>query len=334
MSFNAKAFLNKTLGEDFFESLQKFEIYKPGTKTVLDHEEIRTALKIVPRAIMSFLVTHLSSMNIGETKELSIPLENKSPILKITKVERDVFNGEILDDTEKYKSKKVAEFKYRSIPGVGLIILSTFELYEIDELEKEPKIKIEDSLTNTVQKLIDERLALQDLINRVVDKKISERDAIQQLILAKLNNELEKNKETVKEISKLSRTTAPMSDEYFRGIANGVEVVNATINDKEPDFVEPQNKKGLPLKNFLEKRKEKKNKKYAIVLEKTESISCPDCGQRIFNETGFSACVCLGDAGKVHFKKTENNKVKLSFGKNWDKDNLEMLLEILRRKHG
>ena len=126
-----------------------------------------------------------------------------------------------------------------------------------------------------------------------------------------------------------------MSDEYFRGMANGVEVVNATANNKEPKFVEPI-KKGSPLKDFLGKREQKKNKnEFSIEMVKGETVRCPDCGNALISNAAFTGCVCLGEDmnKKVFIAKTEEG-IKIRFGRGWDSENIEMLLEVLRRKRG
>lgn len=334
-------FLKKSLGEDFFQSLEKFELWKQGTKTVIDHEEIKTALKIVPRAILSFLIKNLSPMQIGESKELEIPVGQNSsgemPILQVTKHERDVYSGEINDSTEKYTSKKVAEFKYRSIPGIGLVIMTAFELYDVDNLEKESH-HVTPDVQDKVQKMIDERIALHDLIGKVVDKKIAERDAIQSLILAKLseNVEFEKKKKQITEIRDINESSTPQEDPYFRGMTNGIAVAESIATGEEARFVdEPKKmKKSSPLKGFLHERQNKlKKNEFKIELVKGECVNCPDCGQNIFNGEIFSGCVCYGDSGKVFLKKTENG-FKVRFGKSWDPENIEMLLEVMRRKRG
>lgn len=333
MNSKSDYFLKKTLGEDFFESLQKFELWKPGTRTTIDHEEVKTALQIVPRTLMAMLIRELVPMEIGETKEIHLPVTTVPAIARVTKHERDVYSGDV-----EQENKKVVDFKFRSIPGVGLVIMSAFELYDMDSLVNEhirqKPVDIDQNLVSKVQSIIDERLALHDLVGKVVDKKIMEKDAIQQLILARITEDLdtEKKKKTVAQLSELARTTAPMSDPYFQGMANGVEVANAVVNDKEPNFVEAP-KKGSPLKEFLDKRKKKPE--FSIQMAKGESVDCPDCGKNVFNGDVFSGCICLGEdrEKKIYIRKTEEG-LKVRFGKGWDVENIEMLLDILRTKHG
>lgn len=329
MASNSEYFLNKTLGEDFFESLVKVELWKPGTRTTIDHEEIKTSLQIVPKVLMSFIIKHLSSMQIGENKEVQLPVKADNALLKVSKHERDVFSGQVLDD-----NKIVTEFKYRSIPGVALVIMSAFELYSIDNLTED--VENQNSSENLkLQKLIDERLALHDLIDRVVEKKLEQKDAIKQLLLERLTEQLQKDRSDISNMTKIMMDDpASKKEEYFRGMANGLEVVNSVVNDKEPQFLEaPKPKKESPLKNFLDKKKQKtKPTEFKIEMMKGETVDCPDCGKNIFDGEGIQTCICYGDSGKIFLKKTETG-IKIRFGKNWDIENIQMLLDALRRKN-
>ena len=306
MASDTKYFINTLLGEDFMESLQKFELWKPGTKSVIDHEEIKTALHIVPRALMSFLVTNLSSMEIGDNRDIALPV-SKDAKLQITKHERDVYSGHIEE-----AGKIVVDFKFRSIPGVGLIIMSAFELYDTEKLSESPKQETQEGAVDKVQKLIDERLALHQMVNNVVDRKMMERDAVNKLLLMRLSDELEhQNKEKVS--------------------------LEQAVHKKESESVEAPKKKGSPkLSEFLELRKSKsKKKEFSLELAKGEHVDCPDCGKNIFNGSVFSGCICLGDdmERKAHIYKSETG-IKVRFSKGWDQENIEMLLEVLRRKRG
>lgn len=307
MSSGADFFLKKTLGEDFLQSLEKFELYKIGTRTVVDHEEIKTALKIVPRTLMSFLIHNLTSMEIGETKELDIPVSESPAMCRVTKMERDVYSGQV-----EQGNKKIAEFMHRSIPGVGLVLMSALELYDVSNLEDQHAGHKDDNSAE-IQRLIDERLALHDLIGRVVDKKLSEREAIQKVILSKLSEELHKEKrQDSREIQKLQERKQELKTE----------------NKKL--------KKKLALNEFLEERKRKLHKnEFSVSLSKSENVSCPDCGQEIFKSMAYSGCICMGSDmnSKIYITKSEKG-IKVRFGKNWDPENIEMLLEVLRGKRG
>lgn len=327
MSSSVTYFLEKTLGEDFIESLAKTELWKPGTKSVNDIDDMRIGLKIVPRTIMSFLIRELAPMQIGENKEVKIPVLGNA-VLKATKHERDQYSGEVLED-----HKILVDFKFRSIPGLGLVIMSAFELYDSEQLHV--KSPVPEDVEQKVQKLIDERMALHDLVEKVVEKKLAHQQATHNFFLMKLTEELEAEKKKHKQIAELrhlAEHSAPQTDPYFRGMTNGIEVANSVVNKKEPNFVEVPKKKGSPVKDFLESRKIKKGE-YTVHLTKSEKVDCPDCGKNIFNGQVFSGCICLGDdmERKVFIKKSEDG-LKVRFSKGWDQENIEMLLEVLRRK--
>lgn len=300
MKKNVESFLFKALGDDFLESLQKFDLWKPDTKSVVDHNEMFQGLQIVPKVIMSFLIRELMPMNMEDTKEVKLPVASDS-LMRITKFGPDVFSGEIIDG-----NKKLTEFKFRSIPGIGLVIMSAYQLYSMDELEKEPSVSQDKQ--SEINRIIDERLNLHSLVNKVVDGKMQQKDAIQQLLMARLTEEFRKEK-----------------------------VVAPKEEPKPSAVIILQPKKVRPLSDFVENRKKKLGKKeFSIEMAKSEKmVDCPDCGQTVFNGTGISACICYGnDMGrKVFLKKTEDG-IKVSFPKSWSAENIEMLLEVLRRKNG
>lgn len=325
---NADQFLKKTLGEDFFESLNKVELWKPGTKSTIDHEELRTALQIVPRTVIALLIKELVPMQIGETKEISLFM-GKNALMRVTKHERDVYSGELEED-----NKKVVEFKLRALPGVGLVIMSAFEMYDMENLINSPAQPMSDTQTAPVaptsnlandadlkiQHLIDERMALHELVGRVIDKKIIEREAVHELVLAKLT-------EAIKLVNDKANEAC---DKAL--VADGRAVVAIIKADAARSVANKAMKKPKPLQSFLEK---KKQKVFSIPLSMTkgETIECPDCGKNIFDGKVFSGCICLGQDmdRKIFIKKSETG-VNVRFSRGWDPENIEMLLEVLKKK--
>lgn len=381
MSFG-ESFLKKALGEDFFESLQKVELYKQGTRTTVDPEEIATALQIVPRTLMAFLVNALSPLKVGDNKRTQLPLQEPGVFLNATKLERDVYIGNI-----EQAGKIITEYKFRSIPGIGLIIMSAFELYDINKLIEPPKV--EEDVSSKVQALINERLAMHDIVGQVVDKTMAEREALNKLMLMKLTEELNRTKEELererirlagcgvaamgavapgeikpgdyahsaslddiirfrekhekakKDIANVAEIASSdpeaqkgtKSGEYMRGMANGLAVADAIANEKEPEFVDAPKKGSQKLKKFIDGRK--KPNEFSIEMAKGEHVNCPDCGKKIFDGSVFAGCICLGDdrERKVFITKSEDG-VKVRFSKGFDPENIEMLLDVLRRKRG
>lgn len=167
------------LGEDFFESLEKSYIYKPNTKTALDDQEIYISMQIVPKAVLSWLNLHLKPLENGGILDIDIPFGKGK--LHINKIGPDVYSGEVTDS-----GRQITNFKFKSLPGVGLILTSTFELYENDkivDIEKKPEY---DDKISEIFRRIDDRIYLLELVNRIVDQKLSEREAINDMVVRKI----------------------------------------------------------------------------------------------------------------------------------------------------
>lgn len=284
--------IKATLGDDIFDVLAKTELLKLGTRTMVDPAEIQTALQIVPRTILTYLILHLKTMKDGGFLELDLPFAPGK--MHINKLSNDVYSGEIFSA----ESRKIAEFKYRSLPSVGLVIMTTFELYDVSEpapavtIEIQPEVQpnVQDN-TAKLQAIIDERLQLHHLIGSVVEQKISEREAMNRMLMMKL-----------------------------REVLVHAEPQEETMSKKHK------------LKEFLENRNKKEQSEE---IDKSEDIECPDCATVLYKsgESHITCCICFGDMNRkpIKFTKNEGN-VKFKFPKNFDVENIEMLLSSLKNK--
>jgi hypothetical protein len=350
MRGDANKFLCNILGEEFFELLAKTELYKPTANVAIDIEDIRIGLKVVPRVVMSMLIRELPHMRIGESKQIHLLLGNNAT-MNVNKVDTDTYSGSIVNE-----GAVLASFKYRPLPGVGLVIMSAFELYELEELDKEkPKHFIPDAEMN-VQKLIDDRMALHSLINSVFEQKIAHKDALHLLMMNKLTQEVHAAKlDAENERMRLAAVgVAAMGGVKPGEIQPGHPNHSASLDDvialrdqvhpPKSDVVqemalmasEKSSKKQSPLKGFLDKKLAKKQKnEFEFKMVKGETIECPDCRKNIFDGTLYSGCICLGDDSdrKVFIKKSVD-KYSIRFSKGWDLENIEMLVDVLRKKNG
>jgi len=92
-------------------------------------------------------------------------------------------------------------------------------------------------------------------------------------------------------------------------------------------------KKGSPLKEFIERKK--KPKQYHVEMMKSEAVDCDSCGQTIFGNLTYSGCLCMGQDQnrKLWIKKAEDG-IQIRFSRGWSIENIEMLIETLRRGNG
>src|SRR5271165_7026918 len=85
--------LNKILDDEFLTTLAKSaDLYKIGSNSVLDPQEIRIGLKVVPRAVMSMLISELVPMEINAHKDIQLPF-GKSAYIRLNKNAADDFTG-------------------------------------------------------------------------------------------------------------------------------------------------------------------------------------------------------------------------------------------------
>jgi len=289
-----KSTCKSILGDDIFEAIRKFEIYKPNTNTALDPRELEIAMQVVPRAVLSYVARCVAGMKPGDVRECDIPFGASVLGTKvnwtINKHGADDYNGEIRED-----NKVKYDFKHRSIPGMAMLLMTSFEIYDFNDLEPAQEVSAPAFDTCKMQELIDERLKIYDLINSVVSNRMEIREARERFITEKLNT-----------------------------IISQLEVQRAMEDSAK-------NKKELKLRRFLEAKKEPKE--FEISFEKSEKAICGDCGASLFDTTGWkSGCLCSGDDRnkKVWLRKTENG-VKLKFSKGWEYENITMLLESIKK---
>jgi len=275
------------LGDDIFEELEKSAIHKLNTNTAVEPEEIKVALQIVPRSVLSYLFQELKYKPTGDVCELDLPFAPAKVL--INKRGPDNYSGEIIKEGE-----RVLRFENRSLPSIGLLLLTTFELYDLsllDEIKKNPAPKNE---VDKLQDIIDQRLSMTRMVQEVVDRKLSAREAIDRLIKEKLSHHM-----------------------MF------------AIKEEEHNPVEEKKSK---LRQFLENKESRRQEH--IDLDKKE-VNCPDCSSTLYKGDKFiKLCLCYGEYLNKEIKilKKEDGRIQLKFPKKFNIDNVEMLLDALKKK--
>lgn len=174
-------FINACLGEDFLQDMKKSELYKLNSNVTVDPHDAWMAYQLVPRTILSWLINNLKPLKVGDVFKADIP--GVDGRLELKKVDRDVYSGQIYGNSD---NKRLYELQYRSLPAIGLCILSTFELYENEDKNIQSVIIPEESETVKLQKLIEERLQLRFLVGQVVEQKLNEKEAMEKFFMAKI----------------------------------------------------------------------------------------------------------------------------------------------------
>jgi hypothetical protein len=288
------------LGNDFFESLQKTEIFKRNTNTVLSSEEIAHAYRIVPKVVLKFLIENLKPMVIGELKHISLKPLGIDGELLVNKHANDVYSGDI---TEGYE--KVYDYQFRSICGIGILLLSSFELYDVDNIQDNNQHVEKPFDYSKIDAIIEDKMYRNMMINEVVEKKISEREAIDRLVTKRLAEMFSKPEEP--QIILLEEVT--VSSEQSMA-------------------------KKSTLKDFLEKKKKKRDQDIPFLKHE---ISCEDCGSVLYKKEAevIKGCICFGfgpqdDKSLIKIQKNESN-VTLKFNKNWDEEDISKMIFTIKK---
>jgi len=309
--------LKKLLGEDIFDEMKKSEIYKPETRTAVDLDEIKIALEVVPKAVMAFLIQNLKHLKAGDNLDLPLYFVegyDQVPNLHVNKISRDVYSGDIT-----CLGKRITDFKYRTLPGIGLIVLSTFELYEVEESKKDNNSSCESG--EDLSRMIDERIRLNSLIRNVCEEKMSEREAIQNMINHRISEKFSEEEMDEDECE-------DECEDEFQPLEESEDI---EILDESGENIMDSSSKKSKLREFLDTREHKRKEK--VELEKNENISCPDCASSLYKgEDHFKLCICFGDNynKEIKFTKSEDGRVVFKFPKKFDTDNVELLLEAIK----
>jgi hypothetical protein len=291
--------VNSMFGEQFLEKLTKnaeIAIHKPLAAYGINGSEIAQSLNVIPRAVMSWLVLNILPMKVGDS--LNRPLDPIDPLVQfnVQKIDRDLYNG-----TLEKGGKEITRFKNRTLPGIGLVIMSTLELYKPEDLQNMPEQPA--PVAAACQHSINHEMLLRDsakagLFSQLTYEEILKLRIKTEIELARLKTEIE-----------------------------AMRNISAPVVPAEPV--------AQKLRRFLENRDiEKSERTFEIILAKSENSSCADCGQPICVNGKLIGCLCLGDQrnDKIFLKKTEKG-TQIKFSKSWDIENIELMLDILKRRN-
>lgn len=289
-----EAFLLKNLlGEGAEEELAKSALHKLPTNTVVEPQELFHALKIVPRTVLTWLKSHLEPMKAMESKKIDLSPISPSAVGAMLYVNKKAPDVYVGEIVR--GGEVIARLINRPLPSVGLTLMTLFELYDLDKEEKTAQIDV----SKEIQDIINRRLNLHTMVETIVDQKIAE----------------------INQIKNMVDTAVKHSNSD-----SNLEDVELKIDDFRSHFTVSTS--NSPIKKILDRRKQPQ-----IIVAKSETHSCPDCGSTIFKNENFTPCICFGDDRnkKIFLAKTADSVI-VKFSPGWEPENIELLLEAVKKK--
>lgn len=332
--------LKKIMGEELLESLNK-ALVKLNTKSVVDLEELHSAIKTAPKAIIAFLLRELKDMNNAETREVTLPWADNS-MMTISKMDNDVYRGDIIRD-----SKIIHKFDLTAIPQLAAHLMSVFELYDeaaeesSSKSDQQPEQKEESSDSDLWEHL------------RMLDGKVN---ALMMMVASQSAMSKSEPKESkkfekfckslanLKKAGLMPKMPSPPSPGAKVGGSQGITKegmhgVKTSATDshvqqytqlKNPDLKVPKHnadKASQPKqpKVFSNTNSAQKSEKEIIFKKSELEGNCVDCGQKV------SHCACFRALSKPEVKKSENGLVTLKFKGDWDSEAISALWQSLKK---
>lgn len=305
---NRSSILKKIIGPERVEILEK-ALVKLNTKSVVDLEELHSAIKTVPKSLMAFLVKNTKDMEIGGAKEIELPFAENSRLL-LNKLDNDVYNGHIVKD-----SKIIQEFSLTAIPQLAAHIMSAFELYDHDE-EAEIAENMDSGVEERIKKLEQKINALIMMVAGVTPEEIQKSE--KKLFMSKL-----------KKAGSMPKMPSPPGAGTKVGGSNGITKAGIRGNKtaasdtstrqshmKNPDLKAPK----------MDKPKEPTLKSEITFKKSQFKAACTDCGQQAGN------CACFQALSKPILKKNTKEHITLAFGSDWDHNAVMALYKSIARK--
>lgn len=300
--------LKSIMGEELYESLRK-SLVKLGTKSVVDLSELHSAVKTVPKSIIAFLMGKLKDLEKDETKEIDLPWEENSK-MTVTKRDADVYQGKIVRD-----SKVVHEFQLTAIPQLAAHLMSTFELYDDmgsnnDDLSE--KLKSLEEKINSLMMLV----VAQGGLSKSEGKKINSLEFLRHVKSLKKGGLAPK---------------MPSPPEPGTKVGGNQGITQAGFHGDKTEHSDVQTKPITQLKNpYLKPAQphDMMKPEKTITVKKSDLYNlCEDCNQTA------AYCSCYRAFSMPEIKKSEETKVTLKFGGDWDEEAVKSLhLSIIRGK--
>jgi len=338
--------LKSIMGEELFESLNK-ALVKLGTKSVVDLEELHSAMKTAPKAVIAFLMKELKGMEKDQTKEVEIPWD-ESAKMTVTKLDSDVYKGLIVKD-----GKIVHEFDLTAIPQLAAHIMSAFEIYDEEEEseeseESEKSESMHEDIRQHLRALDDKINALMMLIASQSSMKKNEPWTKDFAKIAKANSEAlglikpDVRKKFIDAVRGLKKAglapkmpTPPKAGSNVGGKQgltqaglHGDKTAHTDLSAKPKTNISANPMLNAPKPSVPQPKQPKTltQSEKTMTVQKSELLhKCIDCGQPV------SDCACFRALSRPEVKKTEGQNITLKFKGDWDQESIQALYKSIKR---
>ena len=303
MNKGQKNFLDGCLGAGSCELLSK-AIHREGFTVNFDQVEQYLAMLAVPHTILAWVNSVCRQLADGGNREFDIPGHGSK--LLLNKIANDIYSGQIVED-----GKVLHRFSNLTIPQLAGNIMTALEMYE----DLDAKVSGHKAVMEVIAPLI-EKLVAAHAAPAPVQIVINAAPAAQPAPVV---------------VPSLVQTPPVMKEEP-KAAEETSESSSSTISKSEPT----QHTNMQDEAKLSETARKIVQKAIGTRMTKAEmEVRCPDCGGQEFKGEKFVGCICMGDlATEANLKvlKSEDGNFRIEFGRGWDQDNIEMLLEILKRK--
>lgn len=339
--------LKALMGEQPYEALAK-ALDKIPTKSVVDLQELHASLKVVPKALISWLIKELKPLKAHENVEIQLPFQDNCYML-INKQMNDVYNGHIRDG-----GKIIHEFKLTALPQLAAHIMSTFELYDEEQVNDDTNYQPKDDVpkAEAPKEYSQENSAVQDERIDALEQRLNDtqmqmlNDKVDDLMRVVANSKEQSKPElTIKtdELDKAGLMPAMPTPPKAGSSGNVAVPKTGIMGNKTPATdanLKPSKMKLPNLKTpamagpAAPKTASPKPsaspfiKSLKMSLNKSQNSTCPDCGECEIKSGTPVRCACFKALSEPVIKN-EGAAISLSFKEDWDTDSIEMLYKSL-----
>lgn len=305
----AEPLLRGLLGEIGLEALNK-AIVREGPDVVADPQDLYLSLLVVPRSILAWLMSSIRPMEPGDSKEFTVP-GTDGAVMLVNKMASDVYKGNIVQG-----GKEIHKFHGVGLPALAGHLMTVFELYDevessVAPMERESSVKLNELITRMVLSNMGQPAAAPTINIHINGDKVSQPQPPKS----------EENAEKAEVPAEA--TSTPPAPPKPPAAPKAPPIPKAPKSPSTPSYSVP----AAPAPSM------QKAGTFTVSSEEM-AARCPDCGEPEFMDGKYRGCPCFLTLGKAitEVTPTKDGKYRIRFGRGWDRENVETLIRILKKR--